>query len=503
MLDNYGMVANDAMISQEALNMKIWDGVGTMSAQIKQAATLSLIMKQSSAAQGQAAREAEGASGSMRALWTEMQNLGIEIGNILIPIFLPFLQQLKELTIQFGGLDDNTKKMIVTIALIVAAIGPLLVAIGSIIGAIGPLLPIIGAVVAALSSPIGIIAMLVAGLVALGVQFGWINELLASLKIYIDPIIQQFTIMIDQIKAQLTVSFENMQPTLAKLMESFKKLEPLLQAIGVVVGVVLLGAIQAVILVITVLGSVVAETLPVIAEIFTSVVDTIGNLIQFVVALIKGDWAGAWNYLMQLATSVQKFYEGWGQLILAIIKGVVDGIMNFFTGLYDSLVGHSIVPDMVNETIAWFGKIYQGVVNALAGVYSAITQPFIDAWNKVSDVAKKIKDSLKLISPYHKSSPSLVEYVEMGTAEISGMYQNMFKNIDGLSKNTRIGMIDTVTTIPETKENNGGVIINLNPTGIFARSRSEIRDVAIDMVNLINDELRARGVSLLADGVTL
>jgi hypothetical protein len=55
MLDNYGMVATDAMITQKALEMGLTDGTGAMDAQAKQAATLALIMEQSVAAQGQAA----------------------------------------------------------------------------------------------------------------------------------------------------------------------------------------------------------------------------------------------------------------------------------------------------------------------------------------------------------------------------------------------------------------------------------------------------------------
>ena len=72
MLDNYGMAANDAMIKTKALEMGIYSGTGQMDLATKQAATLALIMEQSGAAQGQAAREAEGASGSMRAMTTEL-----------------------------------------------------------------------------------------------------------------------------------------------------------------------------------------------------------------------------------------------------------------------------------------------------------------------------------------------------------------------------------------------------------------------------------------------
>ena len=66
MLDNYGMAVNDALV-RRAFEMGLSDGTGELSLQAKQAATLALIYEQTTAAQGQAAREADGASGAMRA----------------------------------------------------------------------------------------------------------------------------------------------------------------------------------------------------------------------------------------------------------------------------------------------------------------------------------------------------------------------------------------------------------------------------------------------------
>ena len=57
MLDNYGMAVNDAMIKTKALEMGLYDGTGQMDLATKQAATLALIMEQTGAAQGQAARK--------------------------------------------------------------------------------------------------------------------------------------------------------------------------------------------------------------------------------------------------------------------------------------------------------------------------------------------------------------------------------------------------------------------------------------------------------------
>lgn len=149
MLDNYGMAVTDSMVKTKAFEMGIYSGKGEMDLATKQAATLALIMKQSGAAQGQAAREAKGSSGSWRTLKTELKNLSTTIGDELLPIFTPIIQSVTKVVKAFSGLSPETKKLIVTIALIAAAAGPVLIVLGMMAGAITSLagvVPILGGV---------------------------------------------------------------------------------------------------------------------------------------------------------------------------------------------------------------------------------------------------------------------------------------------------------------------------------------------------------------------
>ena len=160
MLDNYGMAANDAMIKTKALEMGLYDGTGQMDLATKQAATLALIMEQSAAAQGQAAREAEGASGGMRAFATEIKNLSTDIGEVLLPVITPLLANLNDIVKKFGDLSPEMKKAIVIVAGLAAAIGPLLILLGTLSMAIG-----------AISLPV---VAVIAGIAALGAAIVWI-----------------------------------------------------------------------------------------------------------------------------------------------------------------------------------------------------------------------------------------------------------------------------------------------------------------------------------------
>jgi phage-related minor tail protein len=172
MLDNYGMAANDAMIKTKALEMGLYDGTGQMDLATKQAATLALIMEQTGAAQGQAAREAEGASGGMRAFATEIKNLATDIGEVLLPVITPLLANLNNIVKKFGDLSPEMKKAIVIVAGLAAAIGPLLIVLGMMasgLGAIVGILPVLGTALTVLTGPVGIVVAAIAGLIAIGV----------------------------------------------------------------------------------------------------------------------------------------------------------------------------------------------------------------------------------------------------------------------------------------------------------------------------------------------
>ncbi len=150
MLDNYGMAVNDALVKTRAFEMGLSDGTGELSLQAKQAATLALIYEQTTAAQGQAAREADGASGSMRALTTEVKNLSTELGEVLIPVITPVVAGIRDMVAWLRTLSPEMQTLVVTTGAIAAAAGPLLVVIGKILIA----LPKIKVAIAALSGPI-------------------------------------------------------------------------------------------------------------------------------------------------------------------------------------------------------------------------------------------------------------------------------------------------------------------------------------------------------------
>ena len=193
MLDNYGMAVNDALVKTRAFEMGLSDGTGELSLQAKQAATLSLIWEQTGAAQGQAAREADGASGSMRALKTEITNLSTEIGEVLLPIITPIVSGLKDIVSGFRALTPEMQKTIVIVGGAAAAFGPLMMAIGTVIKT----LPLLSAGIAALAGPVGIVGAAIVALATLIIT-NW-DYVKKSTKLVWDAVRQYINIALQSI----------------------------------------------------------------------------------------------------------------------------------------------------------------------------------------------------------------------------------------------------------------------------------------------------------------
>lgn len=89
----------------------------------------------------------DGATTAANAAKIAMSTLGETISNMLAPVFQHLTQLLIDAKAHFDTLDDGQKQAIVTIGLIVAAIGPALVIIGKVITAVGTITTGVGSLV--------------------------------------------------------------------------------------------------------------------------------------------------------------------------------------------------------------------------------------------------------------------------------------------------------------------------------------------------------------------
>lgn len=99
----------------------------------------------------------------------DIKNLGIEIGNILLPAISSVIGKIREAIQAFSGLSDSQKETIVKIAAIAAAIGPLLIAFGNVCGGISKIIHFTSLATGAASKVPGIVSTIGIGMKALWV----------------------------------------------------------------------------------------------------------------------------------------------------------------------------------------------------------------------------------------------------------------------------------------------------------------------------------------------
>lgn len=97
------------------------------------------IMNATKNAQGDFARTSDGAANSVRIMQESTKEAAAELGTALLPIITPVIQKITELVQWFGNLDEKQKKMIVTIAALIAAISPIAGIVSAVAGVIGTL----------------------------------------------------------------------------------------------------------------------------------------------------------------------------------------------------------------------------------------------------------------------------------------------------------------------------------------------------------------------------
>lgn len=127
----------------------------------------------------------DGATTAANAAKIAMSTLGETISNMLAPVFQRLTQLLIDAKARFDTLDDGQKQAIVTIGLIVAAIGPALVIIGKVITAVGTIVTGVGSLVGFVG---GTVVPLITGTVMPALSGLWALMLASPISIVIAAI---------------------------------------------------------------------------------------------------------------------------------------------------------------------------------------------------------------------------------------------------------------------------------------------------------------------------
>lgn len=192
----------------------------------------------------------------------------------------------------------------------------------------------------------------------------------------------------DTIWSAIAPAWKKIQPSLAQFGELLGPLGELMGKIWArvkpLVAIIAGGLLLALKIIASVIKNTVGPILNFLVDTFKFLLDTIFNTIKFITAIFNGDWKAAWEAFK----SIQKAALDWmlslfvnlGKLLWGAVKGIVEGIFGFWEWLYDELIGHSIIPDMINAIVDWFKSLPGKVWTALQSLGTKIVQAVKAAW---------------------------------------------------------------------------------------------------------------------------
>lgn len=172
---------------------------------------------------------------------------------------------------------------------------------------------------------------------------------------------------------------------------------------------ILKGAIKGVLAVIGVVASVFAQAFGLAAIIVAGVVRIIVDIVKGAINILVGIFrvAGALfgNETIDMSDAIRQIWDGLWMLvigtlfdaimtIIGFIVGLVKGIIRLWKYLYDILVGHSIIPDMVNAIIDWFKKLPGKIGEFIKDTVDKGVAKFNEFKDKAVDAVKDLPDKV-------------------------------------------------------------------------------------------------------------
>lgn len=145
-LRRFGINMTQMALQEYAVAKGIRKKVADMTEAEKVQLRYNFVIERTNIAVGTTARESETATGQMNRFKESVKELGLGFSEHILPIFVPIIDGLNNIIEKFANLGDGTKKFIVIIGGVVAAVGPIILILGKLFGSIKNISDGIGAI---------------------------------------------------------------------------------------------------------------------------------------------------------------------------------------------------------------------------------------------------------------------------------------------------------------------------------------------------------------------
>lgn len=398
------------------------------------------------AAQNMADTMNDNLEGQLTILKSALEELAISFGQLLIPALREVVQWLQGFIGFLNSLPEGVKKTIMVIALVAAALGPVLIIVGKVISAIGTIMTIVpkvagvitvvkGAFAALnatmLANPIVLIIAAIAALVAAFIYL-W-NNCDGFRQFWIDlwENIKQIVVAVwEGLKTFFTAAWQAISTTAQTIWNGIKNFfSAMWEGIKIIFTTVL-----------NVIKTIVTTYFNVYKTIITTVFNAIKTVITTILNAIKTVITTVWNTIKNVFTTVlntiKSVVSGAFNAMWTGIKNTISGIVNTIkTGLNNAV---NFIKNLASSAFSWGADIIEGIVN---GIKSCI--------GKVKDAVCSVADTIK--SFLHFSVPDegpLTEYESWMPDFMSGLAKGI-ESSKGMVKDAVSGLAADMVINPQ------------------------------------------------------
>lgn len=364
-------------------------------------------------------------SGQLIILKSSLEGAAIAFGELLLPLIKKITSAIQGLVDWVNNLSDRQKAIIVTIAGVLAVVGPIFIIggkivklVGSVMGVIKVLKPAIAALNAVmLANPIILIITLIAGLIAALVTLykknetfrNFVDETWASIKNVVSTVVN----------ALVTFFTETIPNALQSAIDWVKNFAHNIA---------------------TFFTETIPEKISQLFDWFTRIPENIGYALGYALGTIARWIVDAWNSIKEgvpkIIESIGEFFsELPGKIWQALLK-VIDTLVKWITQAIEWAKTEipKFILTVVNFYLSLPGKIWNALLSALDKVKQWGTQ--LLSWAKT-----KIPEVVSSIIGFFKQLPTKI--VEIGTNLVKGLW-NGIKGAASWLKDKILGFGDSI-----------------------------------------------------------
>ncbi len=358
-----------------------------------------------------------------QVLKQQIHNNVEELGNGLLPVVNETMDKVSGVIQKGSEWISNNQKTVQSIMNIALKLGIILTVLGTVIGVVGTVGKAVLAAKNAITAVKGAWTVLSGAFAASPV--GWVViGIVALVAAFVllwnkSEAFRNFWIgLFEKVKGAVQNAWSTLQPALQnlgqKLIGLYEAAKPILKVIGTIAGVIgtyfvgtFVGAIQGVL----------AALIP-LTNALSSLVSFVTNIINAIVALFKGDFGGACDFLIAAVDNVKDFFINGFDAILSFIGGFVDGFLNVVGGALDA-VGID-----ASGTISKIKSTVSNGLNAVKGFFGNIM-------GAAADTAKQKLSNIK--SAYEANGGGIKGVVAASQEAVKGYFTAGLSFIDNLT----------------------------------------------------------------------